>query len=162
MILSHTQMPATQVGVVQMELPQSMVDSLLKNKIAILVSWNYWQLSFFFNLPTKIYAASVICVMSDSATAISYINHMSRTKSARCNDSARETWDWVLGKGIWISTTHVPLNQNTEAEQMSHTFTDHTEWMLSDEIFKNICDIWETPDIDLFANRLNHKVTEYF
>ena len=87
---------------------------------------------------------------------------MSRTKSARCNDSARETWDWVLGKGIWISTTHVPLNQNTEAEQMSHTFTDHTEWMLSDEIFKNICDIWETPDIDLFANRLNHKVTEYF
>ena len=104
---------------------------------------------------------SVICIMSDNITAISYINHMSRTKSAPCNDIARETWDWVLGKGIWISTTHIPLNQNTEAEQMSHTFTDHTEWMLSDEIFKKICDIWETPDIDLFANRLNHEVTEY-
>ena len=44
---------------------------------------------------------------------------------------------------------------------MSPTFTDHAEWMLSDEIFKKICDIWETPEIDVFANRLNHKVVEY-
>ena len=44
---------------------------------------------------------------------------------------------------------------------MSHTFTDHTKWMLSDEIFKKICDIWGNPDIDLFTNRLNHKVAEY-
>ena len=32
---------------------------------------------------------------------------------------------------------------------------------MSDEIFKNIFDIGGTPDIDLFANKLNHKVTEY-
>ena len=35
---------------------------------------------------------------------------------------------------------------------MSCTFTDHTEWMLFDEIFKKIC---VPPDIDLFANGLN-------
>ena len=35
---------------------------------------------------------------------------------------------------------------------MSCTFTDHTEWMLLDEIFKKIC-VWR--DTDLFANRLN-------
>ena len=50
---------------------------------------------------------------------------------------------------------------------MSRPFTDHTEWMLSDEIFKKVCDIWGAPDCDiwgapdLFANRLNHKVAEY-
>ena len=44
---------------------------------------------------------------------------------------------------------------------MSRTFTDHTEWMLSDEIFKKIWDIQETPDIDRFVNRFNHKVAEY-
>ena len=43
---------------------------------------------------------------------------------------------------------------------MSCTFTDHTKWMLSDKIRKKICDIWGTPDIDLFSNRLNHKVTK--
>ena len=44
---------------------------------------------------------------------------------------------------------------------MPRAFTEHTEWMLSDEIFKKICDIWETPDIDLFANRLYRNVAEY-
>ena len=32
--------------------------------------------------------------------------------------------------------------KNTEVDQMSCTFTDNTEWMLSDEIFKKMCDIW--------------------
>ena len=79
--------------------------------------------------------------MSDNAAAISYINHMGGTKSARSNDIAREIWDWVLGKGIWISANHILGQENTEADQMSRTFTDHTEWMLSDEIFKKIWDI---------------------
>ena len=50
----------------------------------------------------------VICIMSDNAKAISYINHMGRTKSARCNDIAREIRNWVLRKGIWISANHIP------------------------------------------------------
>ena len=68
-------MPATQVGVVQMESAQSMVDGPLKNKIVILMSWNYWQLSFAFTL-----SATDFCIMSDNATAISYIKHMGGTK----------------------------------------------------------------------------------
>ena len=103
----------------------------------------------------------MICIVSDNATAISYVNHTGGTKSARCNDIAREIWNWVLGTGIWISENNIPGQENAEADEMSRTFTDHTEWMLSDEISKKICDIWETPDIDLFANRLNHKVAEY-
>ena len=94
----------------------------------------------------------VICIMSDNATAISYVDHMGETKSARCNDIAREIWNWLLGKGIWICANHIPGQENTEADQMSCTFTDHTEWMLFDEIFKKIC---VPPDIDLFANGLN-------
>ena len=152
-------MPATQVGVVQMESAQKMVDDQLKNKIAILME----LLAIKFHLQTfrKDLCNKVICIMSDKATAISYVNHVGETKSARCNDIAREIWNWVLGKGIWISANHIPGQENAEADQMSRTFTDHTEWMLSDEIFKKICDIWGTPDIDLFANRLNHKVAEY-
>ena len=56
-------MGATQVGVVQMESAQSMVDGLLKTKITILISWNYRQLSFVFNLSAKVYAtnSSALC-----------------------------------------------------------------------------------------------------
>ena len=41
----------------------TMVDGPLKNKIIILMSWNYWQLSFAFNLSAKIYATklSALC-----------------------------------------------------------------------------------------------------
>ena len=51
-------MPGTQAGVVQMESAQSMVDDPLTNKTAISMSWNYWQLSFAFNLSAKIYATN--------------------------------------------------------------------------------------------------------
>ena len=56
LILPYMQMPATQVGVVQMGSAQSMVDGPLKNKIAILMNRNYWQLSLAFHLAAKIYA----------------------------------------------------------------------------------------------------------
>ena len=35
----------------------------------------------------------VIRIMSDNATAIPYFNQIGGTKSARCNDIARETWN---------------------------------------------------------------------
>ena len=65
--------------------------------------------------------------MSDNATAISYVNHMGGTKSALCNDIAREIWNWVLGKETWISANHIPAQEHTEADQISRTFTDQTE-----------------------------------
>ena len=86
----------------------------------------------------------VIGIKSDSGTAISYINQIGGTKSARSNDIATEIWNWVLEKGIWINVNHIP-GKNKEADQMSRTFTDQTKWMQSDEIFKKICDIWGTP-----------------
>ena len=36
-----------------------------------------------------------------------------------------------------------------------------TEWSLHPQVFKQICLKWFTPDVDLFATRLNHKVPLY-
>ena len=41
---------------IQKESTESMVDGQLKNKIAMLISWNYWHLSFPFILSANIYA----------------------------------------------------------------------------------------------------------
>ena len=35
----------------------------------------------------------VIRIMLDNATAISYVNQIGGTKSARCNDVARKIWN---------------------------------------------------------------------
>ena len=36
-----------------------------------------------------------------------------------------------------------------------------TEWSLHPQVFKQICLKWFTPPVDLFATRLNHKVSLY-
>ena len=66
-------------------------------------------------------SAAISYINHIGGTAISYINHIGGTKSARCNDIAREIWNWVLGKGIWISANYIPGKENTEANQMSRT-----------------------------------------
>ena len=35
------------------------------------------------------------------------------------------------------------------------------EWSLHLQVFKQICQKWFTPDVDLFATRLNHNVPLY-
>ena len=36
-----------------------------------------------------------------------------------------------------------------------------TEWSLHPQVFKQICQKWFTPHVDLFATRLNHKLKLY-
>ena len=81
-------MPATLVGAVQMESAQSMVDGPLKNKIAILMSWNYWQLRFAFNLSAKSYATqwSALCQIMQQPSH-TYLNVVfKKTLKANQND----------------------------------------------------------------------------
>ena len=33
--------------------------------------------------------------------------------------------------------------------------------MIQDKIFKKLCNLWRKPGIDLFATRLNYKLTKY-
>ena len=37
----------------------------------------------------------------------------------------------------------------------------HTEWSLHQQIFNQICRVWHTPMLDLFATHLNHKLPIY-
>ena len=51
--------------------------------------------------------------------------------------------------------------QNTIADEQSRKFNDNIEWMISDEIFNKLCLQWGTPNIDLFASRINYRVPIY-
>ena len=64
----------------------------------------------------------VICIISDNATAISYIKYVGETKSAQCSDIAREIWNRVIGEGIWISANHIPGKENTEPDHVWHIY----------------------------------------
>ena len=102
-----------------------------------------------------------IQVFCDNTTAVAYVNHGGGTRSARCNEQAREIWDFCEKRDIWLSVAHIPGVENVDADHESRQFTENTEWELNPEIFEMICDKWGSPDVDLFASRLNNKVESY-
>ena len=51
--------------------------------------------------------------------------------------------------------------ENTEADKESWLFNDQTEWTLKREIFAQIITHWGTPEIDLFATRLNTQLPKF-
>ena len=101
-----------------------------------------------------------IRVMTDSTTAVAYVNNKGGLVSQDCNRLAKEIWQYCIQRDIWISCQHVPGIENT-ADKPSRRFHNDLEWQLDASTFNTICNILGKPDIDLFASRTNHKLDVY-
>ena len=97
-------------------------------------------------------------ILSDSTTAVSYINNFGGIKSNDCNAISKKIWEWCVDHDIWLICAHIPGIDNVEADRASRKFQDNIEWSLDEEVFGHICEKITTPVIDLFATRLNRKV----
>ncbi|XP_071948906.1 uncharacterized protein [Antedon mediterranea] len=102
-----------------------------------------------------------IRIMSDNATAVSYINCIGGTKSWSCNSVAYKIWYWAIERNIWLTAAHTPGIKNVEADVLSRNFVSGLEWQMNASIFSKIVDCFGVPDIDLFASRINHRVPAY-
>ena len=73
------------------------------------------------------------------------------------SEVAIEMWDWAQLNGElngnWLSVTHIPGIENILADLHLRSFRDPLQWSLNPEIFQNICEIFGTPEVDLFASR---------
>lgn len=99
-------------------------------------------------------------IKMDNTTAIAYINNMGgKTKS--CNSLARKIWMWCMSKEIWLSAAHIPGVQNGQADKISRTDHNNTEWQLDGRLFNWLVEQWGRPEIDLFASRLNCQLDAY-
>ena len=98
---------------------------------------------------------------SDNTTAVSYIKYLGGTHSLQLNKLAREIWLWCLNKKIWLSVSFLPGIENVSADFASRHFHEDIEWKLHPEVFRKIIDIFMTPNIDMFASRLNHQIQPY-
>ena len=101
-----------------------------------------------------------IRIMVDNQTALAYINNMGG-KTTLCNKITRQIWDWCLQRNVWISAAYLTSKENKEADEQSRISHSNAEWKLNPDIFNLITKLWGTPDIDLFASRLNHQVNKY-
>ena len=108
----------------------------------------------------KITPASHIRVLSDSTTAVTYVNNMGGITSKECNAVAKEIWAVISEANAWVSCQHVPGKDNA-ADNPSRKFNDDLEWQIDSETFNKIVTKWGTPSIDLFASRTNCKIKTY-
>ena len=104
---------------------------------------------------------SHIRVRTDSTTALAYVKYMGGTKSSDCRRVATQIWDWVQLHSNWLSITHIPGVENVLADLRSRKFRDHLEWELNPGIFNDVCQTFGTPEVDLFASRVNAKLDRY-
>lgn len=110
---------------------------------------------------TPLLSGKHIKVYCDNTTAMTYVNEMGGTKSLTCNDIAIQIWDWCLTSNAWITCSHIPGKENTLADMASRLVNDRHEWKLDPRIFQQLCKVFGTPTIDLFASRINNQVPSY-
>ena len=97
----------------------------------------------------------------DNTTAVAYINKRGATRSPALTAQALELWAVVLTTGVSLTALHIPGVQNVLADTASRQIETRTEWALDRKIFQSICKRFYTPEVDLFASRLNHQLPQY-
>ena len=55
----------------------------------------------------------------------------------------------------------IPESKNVETDHESRVFHENTEWVLSPAVFQLFCERLFSPQVDLLASKLNHKVPSY-
>ena len=102
-----------------------------------------------------------IGIKSDNSSAVAYIINMGGMTSQSKDQLAIDIWNWCTDHHLFISAKYLPGLLNSNADCMSRVFSDNCEWALKRDIFIRICNHFYTPDVDLFASRLNNK-TQFF
>ena len=102
-----------------------------------------------------------VCIRSDNTTTVAYLNLLGRMQSLQCDRLTKEIWLCCMQRALWVSASHVPGKSNVLADKASRQFHDNTEWILCQDLFLSITQLWGKPDVDLFASRLNAQLPCY-
>ena len=103
-----------------------------------------------------------ILVQSDNKTTIAYINHMGGVKSSVISDIIFDLYEFCLPRNIIIKTSFLKGDHNTKADALSRQEKD-SSFSLPHSLFCYFCEHFSlSPDIDLFASRLNKKLDCYY
>ena len=103
-----------------------------------------------------------ILIRSDNSTVVSYINHQGGTRSPSLCNLTLDLWDWCRERGIYLSASHVPGEDNLLADFLSRGKFLPSEWTLNHSVFQRICLAFPPPEIDLFASAQTFQLPKYF
>ncbi|CAJ0923236.1 unnamed protein product [Ranitomeya imitator] len=119
---------------------------------AIIHALLHWQ-SLLMGLPVRI--------QSDNATAVAYLDHQGGARSGQVMAEMAKILRWAERHVPAISAVHIPGVENWAADFLSRQGLAAGEWSLHPAVFDQICLRWGTPDVDLMASQMNHKVPQF-
>ena len=103
-----------------------------------------------------------VLVATDNSTVVAYINKQGGTHSAEMCALLWKIMTWCHHYHITLKARHIPGCLNVMADLLSRlNQVQSTEWSLHPQVFKQICQKWFTPHVDLFATHLIHKLPLY-
>ncbi|VDH88857.1 Hypothetical predicted protein [Mytilus galloprovincialis] len=101
-----------------------------------------------------------IIIHTDSSTAVSYINNVGGSVTTLL-EIVKQVWLWCSDRKIFVTAVHIPGKDNIGPDNLSRIFNDSSEWKLKEAVFKKVCSHFYTPNIDLFASRINKHLDCY-
>ena len=103
-----------------------------------------------------------VLVATDNSTVVAYINKQGGTLDGDVCSPVEDHHLVSSLPGNPKSQAHSSVCRNVMDYLLSRSNqVQTTEWSLHPQVFKQICQKWFTPHIDLFATHLNHKVHLY-
>ena len=102
-----------------------------------------------------------VLVATDNSTVVTNINKQGGTHSAEMCALLWNIMTWCHHYHITLKARHIPGCLNVMADTSRSDQVQSTEWSLHPQVFKQICQKWFTPHVDLFATHLNHKLPLY-
>ena len=101
-----------------------------------------------------------VLVATDNSTVVAY--KQGGTHSEEMCALLWKIMTWCHHYQITLKARHILGFLNVMADLLPRSNqVQSTEWSLHVQVFKQICLKWFTPQVDLFATRLNHKVPLY-
>ena len=98
----------------------------------------------------------------DNTTAVAYVNRLGGTHSLVLSNLALALWEWAQKNSIMLSAEHYAGHLNTVANWESRHFRDASNWRLDQNVFSSLMQIRGPCAIDLFADRLNSQLPQFY
>ena len=103
-----------------------------------------------------------VLVATDNLIMVAYINKQGGTHSVEMCTLLWKIMTWCHHYHITLKARHIKGQcLNVMADLSRSNQVQSTEWSLHPQVFKQICQKWFTPHVDLFATHLNHKLPLY-
>ena len=98
---------------------------------------------------------------TDNQVSLFCLKQQGSTRSPWCNKYTAKIMQFFQDHSLHLVVSYVRSEENTQADLASRVYEFDLEWSIPMDIFQIICNIWGVPEIDLFASRLNHRVSTY-